>query len=135
MKIVLDTNVYIAALLSRGLCAEVYQHCLEHQEIILSDYILKEIQKNLVRKLGQSAADTAEALEIMAEGATRVTPQTFDKPICRDSSDDPILGTAVAGMAQYIVTGDDDLLSLKHYKHIRIISPRDFWARVMNLES
>ena len=135
MKIVLDTNVYIAAFLSNGLCAEVYQHCLKYHELILSDYILKEVQKNLIRKLDQSAADVSETLEILVEGATRVTPHVFDKPICRDSSDDPILGTALAGMAEYLVTGDDDLLSLKHYKHVRIVSPRDFWAKTMQSES
>ncbi len=131
MKIVLDTNVYIAALVSQGLCAEVYQYCLQYHELVLSDYILREIQRNLVRKFGQSASDVSEALEILAEGALKVTPHPLDKPVSRDSFDDPILGTALAGKVDYLVSGDKDLLSLKHYGHIRIISPRDFWTKMM----
>lgn len=134
MKIVLDTNVYIAALVSQGLCSEVYQYCLQYHELVLSDYILKEIQRNLVRKFGQSASDVSEALEILAEGALRVSPRPLDKPVSRDSFDDPILGTAIAGKADYLVSGDKDLLSLKYYGRIRIISPREFWTKMMGSE-
>jgi len=134
MKIVLDTNIYIAALVSKGLCAEVYQYCLQYHELVLSDYILEEIQRNLIRKFGQSASDVSEALEILTEGVLKVTPQPLDKPVSRDSLDDPILGTAIVGKADYLVSGDRDLLSLKQYGHIRIISPRDFWTKMMESE-
>lgn len=134
MKIVLDTNVYLAALVTPGLCAEVYQYCLQHHELVLSDYILREIQRNLARRFGQSASDISEALELLTAGALKVTPRPLEKPVSRDSSDDPILGTALAGQADYLVSEDKDLLSLKHYRRIRIISSRDFWTEMMQSE-
>jgi predicted nucleic acid-binding protein len=46
--------------------------------------------------------------------------------VCRDRDDDNVLATAVAGQADIILTGDDDLLVLGEYNGIRILSPRQF---------
>jgi predicted nucleic acid-binding protein len=46
--------------------------------------------------------------------------------VCRDKHDDIVLATALAGKADFIVTGDDDLLALKKFRGIRILSPRNF---------
>ncbi|HTC22198.1 MAG TPA: putative toxin-antitoxin system toxin component, PIN family, partial [bacterium] len=81
--------------------------------------------------LGQSESDISEVLSILAEEATKVIPRKLDKPVCEDPSDDPILGTALAGMADFLVSGDKDLLSLKRYEQIRIVSPREYWAKIM----
>ena len=135
MRIVLDTNVYISAFVSRGLCAEVYQHCLQHHQLVLSDYILKEIQRNLIHKFGQSPSDVSETLQILVEGSFQAVPQALDHPVSRDSSDDPVIGTAVAGKARYLVSGDPDLLLFKHYGHLQIVSPRKFWEEMMEFES
>jgi putative PIN family toxin of toxin-antitoxin system len=48
--------------------------------------------------------------------------------ICRDPSDDEILALAVGTAADYIITGDKDLLDLKGYQTIKILSPRQFWT-------
>ncbi|MHB8089644.1 MAG: putative toxin-antitoxin system toxin component, PIN family, partial [Anaerolineaceae bacterium] len=55
---------------------------------------------------------------------------SFDKltkNICRDKDDDNIIALAVSAGANFIVTGDKDLLVLKKYLSIRIVSPREFW--------
>jgi uncharacterized protein len=46
----------------------------------------------------------------------------------RDADDDVVLGTAIAGRADLIVTGDRDLLDLETYRDIPIVSPRGFWS-------
>ena len=51
---------------------------------------------------------------------------TFEAQICRDPDDDAILGTAVAGNADCIVTGDSDLLVLERFQDVDIISPSEF---------
>jgi predicted nucleic acid-binding protein len=56
-----------------------------------------------------------------------VNPIDVAADVCRDPNDLPILGTAVAGNADYVVTGDQDLLMLKSYLGITIISPREFY--------
>ena len=53
----------------------------------------------------------------------RVKPIT---PVCRDPDDDRILACASEAHAEYIVTGDEDLLVLKRYGAIHIVKPRDF---------
>ncbi|MGH7230968.1 MAG: PIN domain-containing protein [Nitrospiraceae bacterium] len=58
---------------------------------------------------------------------TVVSPTPLDVPACRDSDDDIILGTALAGVCRCIVTGDKDLLLLERYHGVDIISPNAFW--------
>ena len=53
-------------------------------------------------------------------------PAPLPAPVSRDPDDDAVLATALAGRAEIIVTGDDDLLVLKAYQGIRILSPRGF---------
>jgi predicted nucleic acid-binding protein len=45
MRIVLDTNVIVAAFAARGLCADVFEVCLENHTIIISEFILSEVEK------------------------------------------------------------------------------------------
>jgi predicted nucleic acid-binding protein len=58
---------------------------------------------------------------------TVVQPAAVPPEACRDPDDTPVLGTAVAGECQCIITGDDDLLTLGRFRGIDIIPPRDFW--------
>ncbi len=51
----------------------------------------------------------------------------FSKQVSRDEKDDPILGIIDLQMVNYLVTGDKDLLILKEYKTVPIISPRELW--------
>ena len=59
-----------------------------------------------------------------------VKPETVKGSVYRDSQDIMVLGTALGGNAKFIITGDDDLLVLKKYKTVEIISPREFWNRL-----
>jgi uncharacterized protein len=47
---------------------------------------------------------------------------------CRDADDLHVLGLATTGKADYLVTGDDDLLVLKRFGRCRIVTPRQFWS-------
>ena len=51
---------------------------------------------------------------------------TLASPVCRDFKDDPILACAETSAAEYLVTGDKDLLLLEKYGNCVILSPRDF---------
>lgn len=57
-----------------------------------------------------------------------VTPLRLTDPICRDTDDDKIIGTALAGRCDCIVTGDKDLLDLRKAKGVRMVSHSDFWT-------
>ncbi len=60
--------------------------------------------------------------------AVIVDPEPVERGACRHRKDLPVLGTAVAGDADCLVTGDNDLLVLKSFRGIRIIRPVDFWS-------
>ena len=128
MKIVLDTNVLIAGLISHGACNELIEHCALNHEVILSPFIIGELKRKLVDKFGFTALEAERAANLFEERFEIVTPLEPSGPICRDADDDQIIGTAVAGNCECIVTGDKDLLDLQSIKQIRMVSPSGFWA-------
>lgn len=48
--------------------------------------------------------------------------------VCRDPEDDMLIEAALAGGAEYVVTGDEDLLTLKRFETVRFVTPRLFLA-------
>ena len=64
---------------------------------------------------------------ILSEAALEIHgPIELIAPICRNSDDDLILACARDTIADYVVTGDEDLLVLKNYEGISIVTPREF---------
>lgn len=125
MKLVLDTNVVIAALVADGLCRDLVRRRVRGHELCTSELLLKELSATLKRKFKVSATDVPWVHEYRCR-ATLVKPVPLAHPVCRDSDDDVVLATAVAAGAGFIVTGDDDLLALKQHAGIAILSPRQF---------
>lgn len=68
-----------------------------------------------------------EATGLIFSRMEKVEPAFVKKSACRDPDDVMILGTALAGNCQYLITGDKDLLQLVSFQEIPIIFPRDFW--------
>lgn len=128
MKAVFDTNVLIAAFLTEGICAKLLTRARRRDfNLILCDGILQEFKRVLKKKFTASPHETSEALIILSEAAQDILGQTDSiAPICRDSDDDLILACARDAVADYVVTGDEDLLVLKNYEGISILNPREF---------
>lgn len=127
MKVVLDTNVLIASFATNGLCKDLFEFCLKEAEIILSEAILQELEKNLSKKLGISHSRIETIKDFLLGQTYLIQPIQLPSNSCRDSDDTVILATAIAGKIDYIVTGDEDLLVLKEFRGIPVLSPRDFW--------
>jgi putative PIN family toxin of toxin-antitoxin system len=132
MKLVLDSNVIIAAFATRGLCSSLFEYCLESHEIILSEKLIAEVIRNLQKKVKIPKGIIVQIDSYLRSTCTMVEPAEVDSSICRDRGDLAVLGTAKAGGAKYIVSGDGDLLVLKKYSGIAIIDPRGFWQAVKN---
>lgn len=128
MKLVLDTNVLIAAFITHGVCNELLEYCAINHEIILSVFILDEVREKLVRKFDFSIREAEEVIRLLKSRAVLVTPRKLEEPACRDPDDDNIPGTAIAGDCECIVSGDKDLLVLRRVRGIRVVNPSDFWA-------
>ena len=70
--------------------------------------------------------DDLPILDLSRRLAVWVEPTELTSPVSRDPDDDWVRATAVAGEADAIITGDDDLLILRRYRDVRILSPRKF---------
>ena len=128
MRAVFDTNVLIAAFATEGVCATLLRRARKGEfQLLLCPIILQEFQRALRRKLAASPGDVRETLGLLQEAGELVTPDPGVIPrVCRDWTDDAILACALAGRAEFLVTGDEDLLQLRTFQGIRIIRPRDF---------
>lgn len=126
MRIVLDTNVLIASLISRGKCYALVENSLKVHEIISSKFILDELAEKLQKKFKYKTEDINEALSIFRSKMEIVIASPLEQQVCRDIDDDWILATALAGKAQCIVTGDKDLLAIARFENIDVIAPVDF---------
>lgn len=127
MRIVLDTNVIVAAFATRGLCASVLELCLDRCEIVLSEAILEETNRNLRGKIGVPAALCDEIISYLRQYCSICRVKVVEAPECKDEEDLHVLGLAEAAQADYIVTGDKDLSDLEQFRGIRIVTPRQFW--------
>ncbi len=131
MRVTLDSSVLIAAYVTRaGACAELLEEILQHHELVLSDYILDEVRRKLTYKLLLPPRLVARVVQSLARAATMVEPAPLPADACRDATDLPVLGTAVAGDAELLVSVDNDLVVLKRYATIDIVRPGEFWNRV-----
>jgi uncharacterized protein len=128
VRIVLDTNVLIAAFIARGVCHQLLEYCISHHDLVTSEFILAEVHEKLIEKFKYTSDIAAEVVSLLQSRMDVVMPASLDNPVCRDADDDNILATAVAGDCKCIITGDKDLLVLKQFQGINILSPGDFQA-------
>jgi len=126
MKIVLDANVVIAAFATRGLCESILELCFHSHEIVLSQELLDEILRNLRQKIKLPGGIVNDINNFLREHASIVSPIPLAADLCRDPDDVKILGLAIAAHADCIITGDKDLLVLKKFQGVPIMTPRSF---------
>lgn len=126
MKIVLDSNVLIAAFATHGICHLLVEACMLDHCVHLSDFILGEVEEKLEQKIKLPKKIVAEITTYLKEHTEHHNPAPSQKPISRDPDDDNVLRLAEETKAEYIVTGDKDLLVLNSHTRTKIVSPREF---------
>jgi putative PIN family toxin of toxin-antitoxin system len=137
MKVVLDTNVLVSALLKRDstpgrLLQAVWDGNLD---LVLSEPLLTELGEVLnypkIRKrLVANAIDTELFLELLPFFMIQVDLSGVEVPRPRDAADAMVLATLVAGQADWLVSGDEDLLVLAN--QFPILTPAAFVARFLS---
>lgn len=132
MRVLLDTNVLVAAFLSRGNCAGVLKRCNEKHDLVTSEALLKELYGVLIRKARCPSEQALRAVALLARHMAVLDPEPLQERVCRDPDDDAVLAAALAGKCDCIVTGDKDLLDLERFEGIPIISPSAFWRYEAN---
>jgi predicted nucleic acid-binding protein len=110
VKVALDTYVLVSAVATRGLCADILQATLAEHQLVVGETVLAELRRVLRQKL-------------------RVPPDTVDETdaFLRRQA---VVVEAVAGGANVLVTGDQDLLEAANKAPLPILTPRGFWERL-----
>ncbi len=129
MRVVFDTNVIVAGIVAEGLCREIVEDHIPEHTPILSRWLWDELVEKLQTKFDLDPLGLP-LLGLYRRFATWVEPAELQPPVCRDPEDDWVLATALAGAAEAIVSGDDDLLVLRRYRGVPILSPRQFLERL-----
>ena len=131
MRVVLDTNAVVSALLFSGISSKLVPLW---QMGLITPLISREILDEYLRALSYPKFELSEKeiKELIQEEilpyAEVVKPKRRLRVVRRDPSDNKFLECAVAGKAGVIISGDKDLLSLGRYRQIRIQSPAQFLA-------
>jgi putative PIN family toxin of toxin-antitoxin system len=129
VRVLLDTNVWIAAFVSRGgVCSALLEHCSEAHDLVSSEGLLEEYREKLIGKFRLSPEAAEARVALVRPILQLVDPEPLPIPVCRDPDDDLVLATAIAGSCHCIITGDKDLLVLGQYGGVAVISPSEFSA-------
>jgi putative PIN family toxin of toxin-antitoxin system len=128
LRLVADTNTVVSALLWHGAPHRLFE-TIETEELEfyasralvdeLADVLRRRKLAHAVRASGKSALALVTQYERLVH---LVQPRPLRRPVGRDPDDEPVIACALAARADFIVSGDDDLLVLKAYRRTRIVN-------------
>lgn len=134
LRLVADTNTVVSALLWHGAPHRLFE-AIEMEELSfyasralldeLADVLARRKLARAVRASGKSAAALVAEYQALVQ---LVQPRTLRRPVGRDPDDEAVIACALAARADLIVSGDQDLLVLKAYRRIRIVSAAEALA-------
>lgn len=126
MRLVLDTNIFIAAVLKNGSAEDIIKLAATTNlaTIISSEEILTELSNKLESKFNWDEPKINFYISTIREICEIVKPKEKLSIIKRDPSDNKILGCALAGNANLVISSDQDLIKLKSFQGIAIIHPK-----------
>jgi putative PIN family toxin of toxin-antitoxin system len=131
MRLVLDTNVVASGLLWDGRPAQLIDAAQTGDvELFTSRVLLAELTRILRRaKFARAIAASSTSVEDLilgfAELVTLVIPAPIPPTVLEDPDDDHVLACATASNSELIVSGDRDLLTLKTFRNIPIVTPAE----------
>ncbi|HLZ70308.1 MAG TPA: putative toxin-antitoxin system toxin component, PIN family [Dehalococcoidia bacterium] len=141
MRVVHDANIVVSRyLVPVGIPAQVMAAWrAQRYDLIISPALMSEYEDvlnrpRIQRRHGLTPEQVASELTRLARFAILVEPAEVPAVIVDDPDDDQVLAAAVAGEADFIVSGDRHLLSLREYRGIRILSPAGFLALLASQE-
>jgi putative PIN family toxin of toxin-antitoxin system len=131
-RVVIDTNALVSRLLvPRGTAGAAVRLALDSDRLLLSEAMLEELADVLARAKFDAyvtIGDRQQFIRLLARSAELV-PIVRRVQACRDPKDDRVLEVAVNGVADLVLTGDRDLLSLHPFEGVAILAPADYLAR------
>lgn len=125
MRVLLDTNVLVSAILFGGVPRQLFDAALIGAlDLATSQPLLAELETVLTRKFQFRSSMTA-SIRAELEALSEVVEPAQIRRVARTVADDLVLATAVAGSAEMLVMGDKELLAMGAYEGIPLRTPRD----------
>lgn len=130
LRVVVDTNVFVSAFIWGGNPQKVIRKWLKGELILLlSPFLLAEILLVLER-FGFNQKDLQKLRYILEIHSLKLAPRR-KVTLCRDKKDNQVLDLCLAGKADYLVTGDKDLLAIKKFQKTKIVSAKEFLNKML----
>ena len=136
MRVVLDTNVVVSALVWGGVPYKLIEAASAGEiELITSPALLTELRnvlsrEHLASRLAAQRSTVEQAIALYSELAITVSPLSTPRVVPGDADDDHVIAAAVAGTAEIVISGDRHLLSLGSHQGISIVNAADAVRRV-----
>lgn len=137
MRVVLDTNIVVSGLLWKGAPRDVLDAARNKLiAIYTSTVLLDELadvfsRPHLAPVIASHGTNPTFVMQRYAMLAQLVAPAEIGRVVERDMDDDAVIACALGAGAELIVSGDPDLLNLKHYQSIRIVHPTEALALII----
>ena len=134
MRVIIDTNVFVSGIFWSGPPYKILKAWqLQKITLVISQDIFdeyKRVAKALTDKY--PTIDTDPFLQLIAINAEAHIPVVLKHPISRDPDDDKFIACALAAHVKFIISGDQDLLTLSRYQDIEIMTPALFVRKILN---
>ena len=130
MRVFLDTNVLVSAFTARGLCADLLRLILAEHELLTGEVNLVELRRIMADRFHASPQQLQVVEEQLREHTIIPRPAVPSRLPIRDLDDAWVLASALAGRAEIVVSGDQDLQAVAGAAPVPIVSPRQSWERL-----
>lgn len=124
--IVIDSGIWISAIEFGGTPSAAIELAVQIDDLAICTEIENEVLRILEEKFGRNRESIRSRIAPFWNSALRIQITGSVKGVCRDPGDDPILECAIKARANVLISGDKDLLSLKSYERVHILTAREF---------
>ena len=128
MNVVLDSSIWVSALEFGGVPDLALTRALTKDQLAISDFIRGEVFRVFTAKFARDPKEVEAQLHELLAQAMWVGVRGEVQGVARDPADDAILETAWKARADYLVSGDKDILCLGNFRQTTIISPARYLA-------
>jgi predicted nucleic acid-binding protein len=115
-------------------CAELLDDVLLHHELVISEFIIKEVCRKLLEKFRFPKNESDEVAAYLRRAGILVVSADLPADLCRDQTNITVLGTAVSGECSLLISVDRDLLDMSGVTGIPIIRTGDYWRRATEVD-
>lgn len=134
MRVVVDTNIVISAIFFGGKPTDIINHGIQGTfSLIVTSSILHEYAVTIDNFDNNPDGEAASLLALIISKATAIEPIRLLKTPCRDPDDVKFLEAALSAKADFIVSGDKDLLVLKEFRGTKILKASEFLTLLQQL--